>query len=158
MKNLTDDVYKFFKKQHFVIVATIDPSNGRPHTSCKGILEIKKEGRIYLMDLYKWRTYRNLLKNRRMSVTAVDEHRFEGWCLKGSGRILPAERLTSDLIEAWETKISSRITYRVIRNLREKRGHKMQPESQLPAPEYIIEMQVENIVDLIPYHVRERKR
>jgi len=153
MKSLSDEVYGFFRKQHFVIVATIDSSNGNPHTSCKGIVKIERCGRIYLMDLYKWRTYNNLIKDKRMSVTAVDEHRFKGWCLKGTGRILPSSGLTPDLIKAWENKISSRITHRIIKNIREEKGHGRHPESQLPAPEYVIEMEAESLVDLMPHHV-----
>jgi putative heme iron utilization protein len=64
MKALTDEIVRFFQKQHFVIISTVD-SNGIPHNSCKGIVKINKGGRIYLLDLYRWRTYANFKHNGR---------------------------------------------------------------------------------------------
>lgn len=153
MQKLTDDIVRFFQKQNFVVVSTIG-KNGVPHNSCKGIVKINKNGRIYLLDLYKWQTYGNLKQNPHISITAVDEHRFKGWCLKGKAKIISGRRLTSDIIKAWESKITSRITHRLLKNIREEKGHKRHPEAQLPKPEYMIVMEVEEVVDLIPYHVK----
>lgn len=122
MKTLTDDIVRFFQKQHFIIVSTIG-KNRIPHSSCKGIVKIDKSGRIYLLDLYKWRTYDNLKQNPHISVTAVDEHKFKGWCLKGRAKIIPRERLRSDVIKAWEHRLATRITHRLLKNIREEKGH-----------------------------------
>lgn len=154
MKALTDDIVRFFQKQRFSIISTIDRKSGAPHNSCKGIVKINKNGRIYLLDLYKWRTYANLKKNPRISITAVDEHKFEGWCLKGRAKLIPGEKLRGDVIKAWEKKIAGRITHRLLKNIREEKGHRRHPESQLPRPEYVIEMGVEEIVNLVPHHVK----
>ncbi len=148
---------RFFKKQHFVIVATRD-RNGMPHTSCKGMVSIAEDGVAYLLDLYKWRTYQNLLADPRMSVTAVDEHQFKGWCLKGRGEIRADKELPEDIVRLWESKIAGRITHRVLKNIRDKEGHERHPEAQLPVPEYMIKMNIESIVDLIPHHVRKGEK
>lgn len=153
MTALTDDIVRFFEKQHFVIVSTVD-KNKAPHNSCKGIVKIGKNGRIYLLDLYRWRTYANLRNNPHISVTAVDEHRFKGWCLKGKAKIVSERKPTLDIVKAWEARIASRITHRLLRNIREEKGHHRHPEAQLPKPEYMIEVEVEEIVNLIPQHVR----
>lgn len=154
MKSLPDDIVHFFQKQHFVVVSTVDIKSGAPHNSCKGIVKIDKNGRIYLLDLYKWRTYANLKKNPQISITGVDEHRFIGWCLKGKGRIVPGEGLKSDVIKAWEKRLAMRITHRVLKNIRQEKGHKRHPEAQLPRPEYMIVVEVDEIADLTPHHVK----
>jgi len=152
MKELSDDIITFFHRQHFVIVSTID-KNKIPHNSCKGIVKINKNGRIYLLDLYKWRTYANLKQNPHISITAVDEHKFKGWSLKGKAKIVGKRRLTSDIKKAWEKRIAGRITHRLLKNIREEKGHRRHPEAQFPKPEYMIVMEVKEIVDLIPSHV-----
>ena len=154
MVRLPDDIIHFFKKQPFVIVSTIDRKSKAPHNSCKGIVKIDKNGKIYLLDLYKWRTYANLKKNPHISITAVDEHRFKGWCLEGKAKIVPEEKLKSDIIKAWEKRLAMRITQRLLKNIREEKGHQRHPEAQFPKPEYMIVMDVEEIVDLIPQHVK----
>ena len=154
MKALNDEIVRFFRKQNFTVISTIDRKSGAPHNSCKGIVKIDKNGRIYLLDLYKQRTYENLKHNTHISVTAVDEHRFKGWCLKGKAKIVSGKRLKPNVIKAWEERIAGRITHRLLKNIREEKGHKRHPEAQFPKPEYMIEVEVEEIVDLIPYHVK----
>ncbi|MFA4842614.1 MAG: hypothetical protein WC658_02110 [Candidatus Omnitrophota bacterium] len=43
---------------------------------------------VYLFDLYHGQTYNNLKKNSGASITAVDEHRFKGYCLKGRAKLM----------------------------------------------------------------------
>lgn len=147
------EIVLFLKHQPYTIVATFD-REGYPHTSCKGIIKIDPAGKIYLLDVFKWRTFENLKKNPKVSVTAVDEHKFKGWCLKGKGKILDEEHITPDLVKAWEKKITSRTAERVIRNVRGEKGHKKHPETQLAKPEYMVEVDIEEIVDLTPQHMK----
>ena len=153
MKGLTDRIIHFFGNQGFVIISTID-KKGRPHSSCKGIVQIQKEGRIYLFDLYKAETYKNLQSNTNISITSVDEHKFEGYCLKGKARIVAGGALNSQTIKAWEEKIAGRITKRMVRNIREDKAVTRHSEALLPRPQYLIMMGVEEIVDLIPQNLR----
>lgn len=153
MKRLNKEISQFFKKQSFTIVTTIG-KGGIPHNSCKGIVEIGKGGKVYLLDLYKQKTYENLKRNPRMSVTAVDEHRFRGYCLKGKAKLIPRKKLTPKDIAAWEEKITDRITRRMIKNIHEEKGHPRHPEALFPKPAYMIVMQIEEIVDLTPHHLR----
>lgn len=154
MKALTDGIVRFFQKQRFVIVSTIDQRNKMPHNSCKAIVKIDKNGKVYLLDLYKGRTYANLKENPYISITAVDEHKFKGWCLKGEARIVQGDQLALNVIKAWEVRINSRITHRVLKNMKEEMGHNRHPESQLPKPEYMIVIKVEEIVNLLPADVK----
>jgi general stress protein 26 len=153
MKRLNDDIMGFFKKQSFVIVTTLDP-DGTPHDSCKDVIRLSRDGRIYLLDLYMRRTFQNLKNNPHMCVAQVDEHRFAGYCLKGQGHAVKIERLRAQVNKIWQKKMNSRIVNRIIRNIHEDKGHPAQPESLLPRPEYMIVMDVEEIIDLTPGHIK----
>jgi hypothetical protein len=100
------------------------------------------------------RTYENIKRNPRISITAVDEHRFKGWYLKGKAKIISGNELSPKILKAWEDKITSRITQRVIKNIHGEKGHPYHPEVLLPRPQYLIAIEVEDIVDLRPHHLR----
>jgi general stress protein 26 len=149
---LPRDVVNFLETQGFVIVSTLD-KDGFVHNSCKGIVKISPNGKMYLLDLYRGLTYENLRRNSRISVTAVDEHKFRGYSLKGKAQIIPHEKLTAGMLKAWEDKISSRLTTRLLKNIHEEKGHPHHPEALLPKPEYMIMIKVEEMVDLTPRHI-----
>jgi uncharacterized pyridoxamine 5'-phosphate oxidase family protein len=154
MERLTNEIIQFLQNQSFVIVSTID-KKGMPHNSCKGIIKINPKGLIYLLDVYKGKTYNNLKRNSKISLTAVDEHKFKGYCLKGKAKIILRKRLRSEILRAWQDRITSRLTQRLIRNIRGEKGHFRHPEILLPKPEYMILMEVKEIVDLTPSHIRQ---
>jgi len=153
MKKLPDEVVHFFREQGFVIVSTID-GHGRPHSSCKGIVNISPSGKVYLLDVYLRDTYKNLKRNPNISITAVDEHKFKGYCLKGKAGIINSEQLSPQIKKAWESRIAGRITQRMIKNIREQKGHPKHPEALLPRPEYMIVMEVSEIIDLTPHNLK----
>lgn len=153
MQKLDPDLVSFLQEQGCVVVSTID-SRGNIHNSCKGIVNIHPEGKVYLLDLYMRSTLSNLKKDAHISITAVDEHAFLGYCLKGKGRIIKREELSPEDIKAWEDRIAGRLTRRIIKNLHEEKGGGSHPEASLPRPEYMIAMEVEEIVDLTPGHIK----
>ncbi|MFA5388201.1 MAG: pyridoxamine 5'-phosphate oxidase family protein [Candidatus Omnitrophota bacterium] len=154
MINLPEGVIKFFNSQRFSIVSTID-KDGSPHNACKGMVDIEKDGRVYLLDLYRGKTFENLARNSSISVTAVDEHKFAGYCLKGKARMLDKEKIESRIIKLWEKKITGRISHRLLKNIKEEKGHVSHPEALLPKPEYMILVDVEEVIDLMPNHIRQ---
>lgn len=154
MTKLSEKIIHFFQAQGCVIVSTID-KKGFPHSACKGIVEITKEGRIYLLDLYRGQTYNNLKDNPVLSITSIDEHRFLGFCLKGKAKIVSLDSASPSLIKAWEERITNRLTQRVLKNLHGEKGHARHPEVLLPKPEYLIALETEEVVDLTPYHIRQ---
>ena len=154
MQRLSVDIVQFLQNQGCVVVSTID-SKGFPHNSCKGIVKIYHQGKIYLLDLYQARTYKNLKSNPHLSITAIDEHNFKGYCLKGKAEIIRKEDLKPEIIRAWEDRITSRITQRLLKNIREEKGHPAHPEALLPQPKYLIVMRVEEVVDLTPPILKE---
>jgi len=154
MKKLSDEVVEFFRSQGFVIVTTID-SDGYPHNSCKGIVELQPQGLVYLLDLYQGKTARNLKRNQHMSITAVDEHRFKGYCLKGVARLAAGKKLKEELVGAWEDRIISRLTQRVLKNVSGQKGHPRHPEALLPDPKYLIAVKVQEVIDLTPHLLKQ---
>jgi predicted pyridoxine 5'-phosphate oxidase superfamily flavin-nucleotide-binding protein len=153
VKRLSENIIQFFQNQGFVLVSTID-QNGIPHSSCKGIVNINSRGLIYLLDLYRAKTYQNLKRNLRISITAVDEHRFIGYCLKGRARIITSDKLKPRIIRAWESRLTSRITRRIIKNVQGEKGHVRHPEAFLPKPAYLVVMEIEEVVDLTPHSLK----
>ena len=97
------EIVSFFNAQGFVITSTLD-SNGAIHVSCKGIVDIKENGVCYILDLYHGRTHRNLKTNPVLSITAVDEHNYKGWALKGRAEIIAADKLKGGILKKWEKK------------------------------------------------------
>ena len=153
MKRLPEEVVQFLHSQNFVIVSTID-SDGTAHSACKGIVDIKREGTILLLDLYRGNTYANIKRNPSITITVVDEHRFKGYCLKGKAITIHESDFDPHIIKAWEDRITSRLTQRLLKNLREEKGHARHPEVLLPSPKYMIAMEVEEIIDLQPHNIK----
>jgi general stress protein 26 len=152
MKKLRQEIISFFKSQSFVIVSTID-KNGAIHNSAKGIITLSPNGRVYLLDVYSRKTRDNLKYNSRISITAIDEHKFKGYCLKGKASVLEHAKFSPQVLKAWDEKITSRITRRLLRNISGEKDHSKHPEAHLPKPAYMIVMIVEDIVDLTPVHL-----
>lgn len=150
---LTDEIIWFLRHQNFTIVTTID-ENGLPHNSCKGMVDIDKGGLIYLLDLYRGKTFKNLKRNPNVSITGVDEHKFAGYCLKGEAEIIEREGFSPHLIEAWEKKIAGRITQRILKEMRGEKGHHHQAEALLPKPAYLIAVKIREVIDLTPRHIK----
>lgn len=153
MNKLPDNVIDFFHKQSFVIVSSLD-ADGSIHASCKDIVKISQDGRIYLFDLYQGRTLENLKRNPTITITAVDEHKFQGFCLKGRAKIVKSNKLKTLIMRAWEKKITQRIARRLIKNIGGEQGHPRHPEARLPKPERLIVMEAERVIDLTPAHLK----
>ena len=153
MKEIPKDIVVFLERQGFVIVSTLD-KNGKIHCAAKGIAGIEKSGKIYMIDLYCRRTFANLKKNSTISITAIDDSRFEGYTLKGKGQIVKRDQIKDHIIKNWESKIVERISQRVIKNIKISKKSLHHPEARLPQPRYLIVMDVEDIVDLTPKHLK----
>jgi general stress protein 26 len=150
---LNGEIIQFLYRQNYTVISTMD-KDGSIHNSCKGIVKIDEQGRIYLLDLYKQITYENLKVNPSISLTVVDEHKFKGYSLKGRAKIISEDKIRPEILQAWDKKISERISHRILKNISGEKGHSRHPEVLLPKPEYIIEMRVEKIIDLTPQKLK----
>ncbi len=150
---LSDEIVHFFHAQGCVIVTTIT-KEGTPHNSCKGIVEITRDGAVYLLDLYWGRTFANLTSNPAIGITALDEHKFKGFSLVGRARIVKEEEFSPQIRHAWEERMTFRITQRVLRNIAGSKGHPRHPEAVMPQPKYMIMIEVDEVIDLTPHHLK----
>lgn len=153
MITLSKEIIRFFQDQGFVILSTID-NNGIPHSSCKDIVDIDADGKVYLLDAYRAKTFANLKNNQNACITVVDEHKFKGFCLKGKARVTDVNELDPKILKVWEDRITNRMTSRVLKNIRGERGHAKHPEVQLPKPQCMICIEVDEIVNLTPHKLR----
>ncbi|MDD5097729.1 MAG: pyridoxamine 5'-phosphate oxidase family protein [Candidatus Omnitrophica bacterium] len=154
MQQIPSQVIDFLAAQSFVIVSSVD-KNGFPHSSCKNIVKMNPLGEVYLIDVYSGITGENIKRNPQVSISAVDEHKFAGFCLKGKAKILPDDHISQEIIKSWEDNITSRLTQRLLRNLAQDQSHNHHPEASLPKPKHLIIIEVEEIIDLAPYHLRK---
>ena len=154
MKQLSASVTDFLRSQGFVIVSSVD-KNGFPHSSCKAVVKADSSGEIYLIDVYHGVTHENILINPRISISAVDEHKFIGYCLKGKARIIQDKAISQEIIKTWEDNITSRLAKRLLKNIVQDKGQKHHPEAGLPHPKYLIALEVEEIIDLAPHHLKK---
>lgn len=151
---LTPDIINFFKKQSFVIVSTLD-DKGTIHCSAKGMAGVDESGKLCLIDVYKGHTQKNLRRNPLISATAVEEHSFRGYTLKGRAEIIEQSKIASHFVKSWEERILQRMSSRVLKDIQKESKTIHHPESRLPQPEYLIEITVEEVVDLTPAHLKK---
>ena len=152
MKIINEDIANCIHKQGFVVVSTLD-ENGSIHSSAKGVVGLE-EDRVYLIDLYKARTFLNLERNPIITITAIDEHNFSGYALKGKAKIIEREKIKDHLIQEWEERVINRVSKRLIKNIKQDKGSQLHPESRFPTPQYLIEVKVQEIIDLAPAHLK----
>ena len=155
MQELNDTITKFLEKQGFVMVSTLD-EDGMIHCSAKGIVGIEKEGKVHIIDLYKAHTFSNLKNKPVISLTAINERKFQGYTLKGTAEITEREKMGSHLIKKWEERVIQRISKRVVKSVQKYKGSNSHPESHFPPPKYLISVTVERIVDLAPKHLKKQ--
>jgi general stress protein 26 len=154
MKQIPASVVNFLSSQGFVIISSID-KNGFPHSSCKDIVKIEPDGKVYLMDVYSGLTAENIKHNPQVSFSAVDEHKFIGYCLKGRAKIIFDNKISQEFIKSWEDHITTRLAKRLLHNLAQDKSRAHHPEASLPLPKHLIAVAVEEIVDLTPHYLRK---
>jgi len=152
--NLTTNIINLVNSQSYVLVSTID-GKGYIHSVAKGVVNITPGGAVSIIDLYKKDTYNNLKKNSLISVTVVDEPKFMGYTLKGKAKIIEKDSLDQNLLAQWEKKVIERISRRLITSVQKDKVGSHHPEAALPHIQYLIQMQVEEVVDLTPEHIKK---
>ncbi len=153
MQAQMEQALRFFQAQSFVVVSTID-AEGFVHNSCKDIVHVTPQGRVFLLDLYHGSTEANVRRDPHISLTAVDEHHFKGFCLKGRVISITQNDIDQELIKAWDERMTSRVTKRLLKNVGGDKGHPFHPELSMPTPKYLIAVDVERVVDLAHYQNR----
>ena len=147
---ISSKIASFLRKQKIAVISTFN-GEGKIHCSVKGILGVDEKGKMCLIDLYYNKTYENLKKNPKSSITVVDEEKFIGYTLQGQAHIVPKDSIEPRLLDHWEERMLERISKRVIDGVQSGKKTSSHHEARLPRkPKYLIELQVENIIDLSP--------
>ncbi len=148
--NIPQEAIELLNSQGFAVVCTL-AAGGEIHCSAKGVALVEPEGKIYLIDLYRAATFENLERNPVITITVIDEHRFAGYALKGKAVLIDERQMNQRIRQEWERRILTRISKRVIQNIRREKGSPRHPESRFPQPRVLIEVTVEAVVDLAPH-------
>ena len=108
-----------------------------------------------MIDVFHGLTAENIRHNPQVSISAVDEHKFMGYCLKGRARVMPDNEISQEFIKFWEDNITARLAKRLLHNLAKGKSHAHHPEASLPRPKHLISIEVEEIVNLTPHYLRK---
>jgi general stress protein 26 len=151
---ISQDIVDFFKKNSVMVIATFGP-DGAIHCAIKEIVDIKQEGKVFVVDLFRHRTLHNIKNNPLVSVTAFDEHAFTGYTLQGKASIVEQQAVGGDLIKKWEKQMIKRISNRVISGVRRDVKSRVHHEDHMPQfPRHLIEVDVDKVIDLSPPHFK----
>ncbi len=147
---LSKEIIHFFEKNHAAIVSTLN-EKGAIHCAVKGLVGVGKKDKLFLTDLYLYRTFCNLKRNSTISITVLDEHAFKGYTLQGKARIIPKSEIKKNIFDEWEARVIQRITKRLAESVSTGAKSKKHFEADLPTEiKYLIEVEIDNVVDLAP--------
>lgn len=151
---LDKEILSFVKQENVALVATFDENN-LIHSAVKGIAGVESHGKLYVIDLYKANTYKNLQKRADVTVSVINEKQFKGWSLQGKAKIVPYDNIDEDIHKQWEDRMIRRISNRLIDHVQAERSVHDHFEAKLPPqPQYLIEIDIFSITDLRPPTMR----
>jgi predicted pyridoxine 5'-phosphate oxidase superfamily flavin-nucleotide-binding protein len=70
--------------------------DGEPNVTPKGTLKLLDESHVLFADLFSLKTRQNLLENKKVAVTVVDQATAKGYQLKGTAEVLASGPLFDD--------------------------------------------------------------
>jgi len=112
---------KLLNKVQFLHVATVNPDN-TPNTAPKLILKVD-EKHIYLVDCAIGKTFENLKKDQRVSLSFVDEESLKGYQINGLAEVLEANAITKALHKQLQEKEIALTVRRVVKGIHESKRH-----------------------------------
>ncbi|MBN2482755.1 MAG: pyridoxamine 5'-phosphate oxidase family protein [Candidatus Omnitrophica bacterium] len=115
-KLFTKEIMDFLRRQVFLFIGTSD-KRGRPHTSAKPLLKIE-DNYIYLVDFVVGRTYKNIKRNPKISLSAVDMNKVIGYQLYGRAEVIDKGDVFRQLSGEMNSKQVRLATERVIQGVR----------------------------------------
>ncbi len=141
------------KETRFLDVATCDFS-GRPNIAPKFFLKIEGN-KLYLVDYTLAKTYQNLQKNPRVSLSLMDLDSLTGYQINGVATLVKRGKEFCDCVAQLEEKEVRYSVQRVIEAVRRERRHE-HFEVALPKRVVIIRVGVRDIAEITPHGGVER--
>ena len=146
-------ITELLQKKEFISVATSDLS-GRPNAAPKFLLKVENN-LIFLIDYTQGKTWENLKKNPRVSLSFMDTESLTGYQINGGVKIIdkgPAyNKIFKELLQK-EIDLSCR---RIIEGVVHEKGHKSF-EVAIPDKVVIFKIEIEDIAE-IDHHGEIRK-
>ena len=112
---------KLLSRLQFLHVAT-SSKEGQPNAAPKLILKIDDET-IYLVDCTIGKTWENLKKNPKVSLSFVDEESLKGYQINGEATVLEGREITSELRAILEEKEVALTVKRIVSGIHERKKH-----------------------------------
>jgi predicted pyridoxine 5'-phosphate oxidase superfamily flavin-nucleotide-binding protein len=126
MAKLTAEMTDLISDQKICFVATCD-RDGRVNVSPKGSILVVDDETLAFADCYSKKTRDNLQVNPNIAVAVVDSTAMKGFQFKGKAELIEEGDLYSDVVVYMESL-----------------------PLDLPNPEYVVKITVEEIFDLRP--------
>jgi len=138
-------ITELLQKKEFISVATSDLS-GRPNAAPKFLLKVENN-LIFLIDYTQGKTWENLKKNPRVSLSFMDTESLTGYQINGGVKIIdkgPAyNKIFKELLQK-EIDLSCR---RIIEGVVHEKGHKSF-EVAIPDKVVIFKIEIEEIAEI----------
>jgi len=105
------------KQLKVIFVASCD-EKGEPNSAPKMLVDTVKPDQVYYLDHKFTQTYTNITKNRRASLSFMDEPIFTGYRLTGTCQILDSGKDYEMAKEIWRKRLISYEAARMIDRIR----------------------------------------
>jgi len=115
------DFKKLLNKIQFIDVATAN-ADGHPNAAPKLILKTPDEF-IYLVDCTIGKTWENLKRDPRVSLSFVDQESLKGYQIRGIAKIIEGEGVCQQLVDDLQEKEMALTVTRLISGIRGKKRH-----------------------------------
>jgi predicted pyridoxine 5'-phosphate oxidase superfamily flavin-nucleotide-binding protein len=112
---------KLLSKIQFLHVATLS-KDGQPNAAPKLILKVDDKA-IYLVDCTIGKTWENLKKNSKVSLSFVDEESLKGYQINGEAVVLEGKSIGMELRKILEEKEVALTVKRIVSGIHEHKKH-----------------------------------
>lgn len=112
---------KLLHKVQFLHVATVS-RDGQPNAVPKLILTVDDDA-VYLVDCTIGKTWENLRRDPKVSLSFVDEESLKGYQINGNAVVLESEKITPELRKLLEEKEVALTVKRILSGIHTKKKH-----------------------------------
>ncbi|MFA5008473.1 MAG: pyridoxamine 5'-phosphate oxidase family protein [Candidatus Omnitrophota bacterium] len=139
---LTEEMRRFLERKEFIDVGTCD-SSGRPNVAPKFLIKVEDDN-IYLADYVFGRTFVNLKKNSRASLSTINLDTLIGYQINGIAKIIVSGQEFKKLIKEMQAKQVKFSASRLIEGLRKETRFK-DFEVTFPEKACIFKIKIEEV-------------
>ncbi len=154
-KIISKELNKVLRKKEFINVGSCD-FKGRPNVAPKFLLKVDGDY-MYLVDYVMGRTWRNLKKNPRLSLSTLNQDTLMGYQLNGSVDMIKEGSSYEKLLTEYRDKQIDFSAVRVAEGVRRGREHE-HTEAAFPEKVVFFKVKIEEIVKIVPTGKLNRRK